>query len=840
MNDRDDYPDTPYRGRADRERGYDYDPLGGPPPAQPPSRGRRARPEPADWNEDSGTGEFRTSRHASRGGGYDPLSPEGQPSGRRHRAEPPAEGPSGPSGPSGPTRRGGAADALRGGRAARSSAPRRQTPETPRSQEPPSPRPQGPARSRQDGPAGDPTQDALAALANLGEAAAPARPAQGPAAASSGEDEPPRRGRRARPGPEPEPEPEPQPEEPRRGGGRRRRGAPADEAPAAAAPPPEEEPRGRRARRRRGRRDDEPTGGFLDDAPEDSGVFDSGTFPGVSGSADTGAFAAVEEPPARRSRRARVDRDPWDERSDAPADSGAFPGTDAFAASPEPDSGAFEAPDPDEEPQEDSEPRSRRSRRRQAEADRGGRRRGGRRRRGAPVEEEVPQEDEAPGEEPDETLAEEAPEEEPEPRPRRSRRASAADDGRRGGRRRRGRREEPEEEPEEEDEYEEPNLADIAEAYGGGRSSRKKAKELKRARANAGKGGRKRRRRSRALTIVLALVLLLVVAGGGYAVIRTYVLPADFDGQGSGETVFVIEQGDAGSVVGENLADAGIVASPRAFLNALDAVPEEELGSGLAPGTYSLAQGMSGEAAVAALLDPASRVGGRVTIPEGLRTDGIFERITEATDLSVEELDAAYAQTDELGLPDYATEGPEGYLFPSTYRFDPGADALSVLKTMVTQHTQVAEEIDLEGRAEALGYDANEIMAIAAIVQAETGTKEDMPLISAVVHNRLEEGMQLQMDSTCFYVLGEEGTFLNDEQRASCEADPRGYSTYGMTGLPAGPFVAPGQDAIEAALEPADEDYLYFALVDPENGHTGFSTTLEEHNQMVAENQAEW
>ncbi|WP_435111211.1 endolytic transglycosylase MltG [Nocardiopsis synnemataformans] len=834
MNDRDDYPDTPYRGRADRERGYDYDPLSDPPPAQPPPRGRRARPEPADWNEDSGTGEFRTPRYGPRSGGYDPLSPEGQPPGRRHRAEPPAEGPSGPA------RRGGAADALRGGRAARSSAPRRQDQEAPRPPEPAPPRSQGPARSRQTGPAGDPTQDALAALANLGESAAPARPEQSAPAAPAAEEEPTRRGRRARPEHEPESPPEPQPEEPRRGGGRRRRGAPADEAPAAAAPPPEEEPRGRRARRRRGRRDDEPTGGFLDDAPEDSGVFDSGTFPGVSGSADTGAFAAVEEPPARRSRRARADRDPWDERSDAPADSGAFPGTDAFAPAPEPDSGAFEAQDFDEEPQEEPEPRSRRSRRRQAEEDRGGRRRGGRRRRGAPVE-EAPQEDEAPEEESAESFAEEAPEEEPEPRPRRSRRASAADDGgRRGGRRRRGRREEPEEEPEEEDEYEEPNLADIAEAYGGGRSSRRKAKELKRARANAGKGGRKRRRRSRALTIVLALILLLVVAGGGYAVIRTYVLPADFDGQGSGETVFVIEEGDAGSAVADNLAEAGVVASSRAFLNALGAVPEEELGSGLAPGTYSLAQGMSGEAAVAALLDPASRVGGRVTIPEGLRTDGIFERISEATDLSVEELDAAYAQTDELGLPDYATEGPEGYLFPSTYRFDPGTEALSVIRTMVTQHTQVAEEIELENRAEAQGYDANEIMAIAAIVQAETGTKEDMPLISAVVHNRLAEGMQLQMDSTCFYVLGEEGTFLNDEQRASCEADPRGYSTYGMTGLPVGPFVAPGVDAIEAALEPADEEYLYFALVDPENGETGFSNTLEEHNQMVAENQAEW
>ncbi|WP_236568108.1 MULTISPECIES: endolytic transglycosylase MltG, partial [unclassified Nocardiopsis] len=727
------------------------------------------------------------------------------------------------------------------------------------------------------------------ALANLGEAAAPPRsaaPRQQPPAA---EEEPPRRGRRRR--------------------------GPVDDAPPAA--PPEEQPPGRRGRRKRARRDDEPAGGFLDDAPESDDPF-SGGFPGVSSSADTGAFAAVDVPPSRRPRRARAedpepdtgsgafaaggfdedaqprgrrarrarasagDEEPRGRRGGGRRRRGGAAEEPARAEEPAPaferdyDTGGFaveEDPEPDtgsgafaeEDAAEDPEPRGRRARRARASAgdeEPRGRRGGGRRRRGGAAEEPARAEEPAPAfgrdydtggfaveedPEPDTgsgAFAEEDAAEDPEPRGRRSRRARADEDeeprGRRGGgRRRRGRREEPEEDPEEY-EYEEPKLSDIAEAYGGGRSSRRKAKELRRARANAGKAGRLRRRRNKTLMVVLALALLLVVAGGGYAVMRAYVFPADFEGQGSGEVIVVVEKGDAGSTVGDRLADLGVVASSRAFTNALDAVPPEELGDGLVPGTYALASGMSGEAAVAALLNPDNRVGGRITVREGLPSEEALEILAENTDVTLEELQEAYARTDELGLPEYATEGPAGYLFPATYRFDPGTEALSMLKIMVQQHHQVAEEIDLEGRAAALGYDPNEIMAIASIVQAETGTEEDMPLISAVVHNRMELNMELQMDSTCFYVLGEKGTFLNNEQRASCEADPRGYSTYGMVGLPAGPFVAPGEAAIEAALEPADVDYLYFALTDPENGETGFSTTLEEHNQMVAENQAEW
>jgi UPF0755 protein len=543
---------------------------------------------------------------------------------------------------------------------------------------------------------------------------------------------------------------------------------------------------GRAGRRKRSRRAEEPaadTGAFLSDAPEEPGSYGSGAFEQAEDPGPwSGSFEQVDEPVGRRGRAAEA------------------PDED-YATSEM----SVEAPEVPEAPEEE-EPAPRRSRRRRAgsgdePAGRRSRRRRGRGRRAS---------DGFDVEDPREPLP-------PEP--------------------------EPEAEADEDDgyEYEEPALDDIAAAYGNSRRQREMKRRAKQARQRKGASGKGRRKGQRkTLMIILVVILVLVVVGGGYGIVRTYVFPADYSGEGSGEVVFVIESGDSGTAVGSNLVDAGVVASTRAFTNALDAVPPDELGEGLVPGTYSLAERMSGESAVAALLDPENQLGGRVTIREGLRTEEIFEHLSSELGIPVADFEEAYADVESLNLPEYATAGPEGYLFPETYRFDAGAEAASVLKTMVTHYRQVAEDMELEERAAAIDMDPNEVMALASIIQAETGNEEDMPLISAVVHNRLELGMELQMDSTCFYVLGEKGTFLNDEQRDICEADPQGYSTYGMAGLPQGPFVPPGQEAIEAALEPADVDYLYFALIDPENGQTGFSETLEEHNQMVAENQAEW
>ncbi|MGW9554885.1 endolytic transglycosylase MltG [Nocardiopsis sp. NPDC055551] len=728
MTDRDDYPDSPYRGRADRQGGYDYDPLSDPLPAQPPSRGRRARPEPEQnaWNEAPHTGEFR-------------------------HTGPPAPGER-------PPRRFGAADALRGGRAARGGQ---------RSQ------PGSAGTGSHQRPGADPTQEALAALAGLGgtpETPGRPRPEEPPA------EQPPRRARRARQ------EETPEARSPLWGDDE------DEPTPAFFADEPDEQPKGRRARRRRAKDDEGPR--------------------------ETGAFEAVpEEPTGRRGRRrARraAEEEPTDTGSLA-APGGARDDTGPFESGP--DSGAFVEPGP------------RRGRRRRA-AEPGS---------GAFPLPDLP-EDPRDQEEPrTPTGALPLPDEEEEPRPRRGRR--------------RGRRNEPEPEPEpiepepeaesEEDDYEEDSLEDIAASYGNSRANRKRLKAAKKAQAKrhgSGKGGgRASRRRRKGPTILLALVLMLVIAGGGFVVMRTYVFPDDFDGTGSGEVVITVENGQSGGSVADALVDQGVVASSRAFTNALG-----ESGGELTPGTYSLAEGMSGEAAVAALFDPDNRVGGRVTIREGLRADQILDELAESTGVSREELEEAYTQTDDLGLPDYAVEGPEGYLFPSTYRFEPETDAASMLRTMVTQHRQVAEEIDLEGEAEAIDYDANEVMAIASIVQAESGSAEDMPKISRVVHNRLDIDMPLQMDSTCFYAIGEYGIALNNEQLAACEADDSGFDTYHKTGLVPGPFVAPGEDALRAALEPEEGEWLYFVATDPENGVTEFAETHEEFQVLKERFEETW
>src|SRR5699024_10150909 len=500
--------------------------------------------------------------------------------------------------------------------------------------------------------------------------------------------------------------------------GRRARSAPDDDEsvdtgflPDEPAGRVEEERLRRRGRHKRGRRRSRvDEGSFLSEVPDETDVFDTGNFPGVSGPADTGAFPQIsdEEPAGRRGRRRRAGED-----EPSTGDSGAFLEQDSPVPEETPEtfassSGAQNSQNPDTG--------------KNGKGDRRGRR--GRRRRHAAEEEPERgsfEEDAPPAEE--ESV----------------------------GRGRRHRRHEPvarvdvEEDPVEEDD--EPGLDEIAEAYGGSRRSRRKLKQAKR---KAKKRGRRGNRRA---MLALSLVLLLLIGGSGFFVVRNYVFPPDHTGEGHGELVFVIAEGESGSTIAQNLTDQGGVASVRAFTNALGALSQEELGDGLVPGTYSLSLEMSGESAVQALLDPDNRLGGRVSIPEGLRSEQVFELLAEETGLGEEELQEAYEQTDELNLPEYAVEGPAGYLFPATYRFEPETEALSALKTMVTQFRQVAEEMDLEGRSAEIDHDPNEVMAIASIVQAESGKAEDMPKVSRVVHNRLEADMPLQMDSTCFYAI---------------------------------------------------------------------------------------
>ncbi|MBO3747725.1 endolytic transglycosylase MltG [Streptosporangiaceae bacterium NEAU-GS5] len=334
---------------------------------------------------------------------------------------------------------------------------------------------------------------------------------------------------------------------------------------------------------------------------------------------------------------------------------------------------------------------------------------------------------------------------------------------------------------------------------------------------------RRNRRKGRAASFLAVLVVLGVLGGVGYfgyTWVRSVVIPKDYAGQGTGEVTIEIKEGATASDVAQTLEAKGVVASARAFVNAIGQAGKS---SALQPGQYTMRSHMSAAAAVA-LLDPANRILSHLTIPEGLRLSKIFTTLSTATGRPVKDFEAA-AKSD-IGLPGYAKGRLEGFAFPATYEITPKMSPEAILTAMVTRFTQTAERVDLEGQASALGRSPRDIITIASIIQAEAGSQEDMPKIARVIYNRLGRSpqMKLEMDSTLMYGLGKYGIAASSADLKSKSL----YNTYNRLGLPPGPIANPGDHAIDAALNPAKGDWLYFVTVDPKKHITKFTASEAE------------
>ncbi len=219
-----------------------------------------------------------------------------------------------------------------------------------------------------------------------------------------------------------------------------------------------------------------------------------------------------------------------------------------------------------------------------------------------------------------------------------------------------------------------------------------------------------------------------------------------------------------------------------------------------------------------------------VTIPEGFRIAQMIEPLADITGLSPDSVGARLA---EAGLAErFGVPGPglEGYLFPDTYRFARGVGLSTVLETMVERY-RATWTPDRRARLDSLGMSENELVTLASIIQAEARKVTEMPLIASVYHNRLREGWLLQADPTVLYALGGPRPRLLFAAIDSVADNP--YNTYTQRGLPPGPIGAPGDAALEAALHPAETQYMYF--VAQTDGSHVFSRTLAEHNRAVAE-----
>jgi UPF0755 protein len=214
-----------------------------------------------------------------------------------------------------------------------------------------------------------------------------------------------------------------------------------------------------------------------------------------------------------------------------------------------------------------------------------------------------------------------------------------------------------------------------------------------------------------------------------------------------------------------------------------------------------------------------------LTIPEGLELAEIASEVGEVLEVDPAAFTDA-ATSGEHFLPPYLPEGTstvEGFLFPKTYELDPEAQAEQVIATLLAQFEEEASTLDWT-RAEDLGLSPYEVVIVASLVEREARAERDRDKVSAVIHNRLREGMALQIDATVQYALPEKNRLLTLEDYEY--ESP--YNTYLHAGLPPTPIASPGLASLEAALNPAEVDYLYFLVVDPETGAHEFAETYEE------------
>lgn len=168
----------------------------------------------------------------------------------------------------------------------------------------------------------------------------------------------------------------------------------------------------------------------------------------------------------------------------------------------------------------------------------------------------------------------------------------------------------------------------------------------------------------------------------------------------------------------------------------------------------------------------------------------------------------------------------EGYLWPESYQFSRPLTAWDVIYRMMLEGEK-HWPADFSARADELRMSRHEMLTLASIIEKETGSPEEMPVISSVFHNRLKQGMRLQADPTVIYGLENFNGDLTDEDMKN----PHPYNTYVNFGLPQGPICNPGEGALRAALYPAETTYLYF-VADGTGKHV-FSTTYQEHKDAV-------
>jgi UPF0755 protein len=352
---------------------------------------------------------------------------------------------------------------------------------------------------------------------------------------------------------------------------------------------------------------------------------------------------------------------------------------------------------------------------------------------------------------------------------------------------------------------------------------RSPAEALEPGRAPARPRGTRIRSEPRALSTVvrlassvLTLGLVVLVLAGAAAVLHNHAVEAP--GPLEVTRTVVVPRGEGRIEIAARLEREGIISNRWSFVIAhmtQGLYGGAKKAGELKAGEYEIKKGASLRQVIETLTE-GKAVLLKITIPEGLTSQQVVERVRADTNLSGEIVEVP----------------PEGSLLPDTYRYSKGMSRQDVIERMQAERDRFLAAAWEKRQKDLPLQSIEQAVVLASIVEKETGRADERERVAAVFVNRLRKGMRLQSDPTIVYgIVGGQGSLGRPITRTDIDTKTP-YNTYTIDGLPPGPICNPGRSAIEATLNPAKTNDLYF-VADGNGGHT-FSETLKEHNAAVS------
>jgi UPF0755 protein len=329
----------------------------------------------------------------------------------------------------------------------------------------------------------------------------------------------------------------------------------------------------------------------------------------------------------------------------------------------------------------------------------------------------------------------------------------------------------------------------------------------------------------------LTFLLLIVVAGVGVVAFLYARTTQPYKGYAEPEQFVELAPRSSTRAIGEQLVEAGVVRDALTFRLA---VWRTGLGRQLKAGEYRFDRPMTAVEVVGKIahgevfLRP-------ITFPEGFGVDEMAALFEARGFGTAADFSRAARDVSVIADLDPDARDLEGYLFPETYSLPRRAQAPDLVRLMVKRFRQVLAGFGpgvARGAEDSLGrpLSLRQFVTLASIVEKETGSDAERPMVAAVYLNRLRIGMPLQCDPTVIYGLRRVGRYTGNLTHDNLASDSP-YNTYMHAGLPPGPIASPGKASLEAVAHPAHDDFLYF--VSRNDGSHEFARTLEEHNRNV-------